>query len=91
MSENLPVADGHLCNMGKMIEEIEGKLRNSVEQVNYHQLSSDRNDLLLLPKLTGHFGIFSPTILQVYFGKTREMVCTLRPLPEGLQFKLPDN
>lgn len=59
MSENLPVADGHLCNMGKMIEEMEGKLRNSVEQV--------------------------------YFGKTREMVCTLRLLPEGLQFKLPDN
>ncbi|KAK8647024.1 hypothetical protein V6N13_120782 [Hibiscus sabdariffa] len=50
MNMNLPVADGHLSNMGKMIEELEGKLRNSLDQV--------------------------------YFGKTREMVCTLRPSNE---------
>jgi len=29
----LAVADGHLCNMGRMIEELEGKLRNSLDQV----------------------------------------------------------
>jgi hypothetical protein len=29
----LAVADGHLVNMGKMIEEMEGKLRNSLDQV----------------------------------------------------------
>ena len=29
----LSVADGHLCNMGKMIEEMESKLRNSLDQV----------------------------------------------------------
>ena len=29
----LPVADGHLCNMGRMIEEMESKLRNSLDQV----------------------------------------------------------
>ncbi|PKA59457.1 putative F-actin-capping protein subunit beta [Apostasia shenzhenica] len=51
VSHDLAVADGHLCNMGKMIEEMEGKLRNSLDQV--------------------------------YFGKTREMVCTLRPPPQG--------
>ncbi|CAA6665138.1 unnamed protein product [Spirodela intermedia] len=47
MSLDLPLEDGHVCNMGKMIEEMEGKLRNSLDQV--------------------------------YFGKTREMICTLRP------------
>ncbi|KAJ0953489.1 putative F-actin-capping protein subunit beta [Helianthus annuus] len=26
------VEDGHLCNMGKMIEELEGKLRNQLDQ-----------------------------------------------------------
>lgn len=56
---DLPVADGHLCNMGKMIEEMEGKLRNSLDQV--------------------------------YFGKTREMVCTLRPPPEVIQHRIPDS
>ena len=33
MNMDLSVADGHLCNMGKMIEEMEGKLRNSLDQV----------------------------------------------------------
>lgn len=58
MNCDFVVADGHLCNMGKMIEEMEGKLRNSLDQV--------------------------------YFGKTREMVCALRPPPEVIQMKLPD-
>ncbi|WMV57234.1 hypothetical protein MTR67_050619 [Solanum verrucosum] len=58
MSMKLSVSEGHLCNMGKMIEEMEGKLRNSLDQV--------------------------------YFGKTNEMVCTLRPPAELVQMKLPD-
>ncbi|XP_044474475.1 probable F-actin-capping protein subunit beta isoform X1 [Mangifera indica] len=58
MNMKLPLADGHLCNMGKMIEEMEGKLRNSLDQV--------------------------------YFGKTREMVCTLRP-PSEVVMKLPSS
>jgi hypothetical protein len=33
MSMTLDVADRHLFNMGKMIEEMEGKLRNSLDQV----------------------------------------------------------
>nr|GEZ28156.1 probable F-actin-capping protein subunit beta [Tanacetum cinerariifolium] len=33
MKADLSVADGHLCNMGKMIEELEGKLRYSLDQV----------------------------------------------------------
>ncbi|KAG0461978.1 hypothetical protein HPP92_020454 [Vanilla planifolia] len=33
MSHDLAMADGHLCNMGKMIEELEGKLRNSLDQI----------------------------------------------------------
>lgn len=33
MTLDLPIAEGHLCNMGKMIEEMEGKLRNSLDQV----------------------------------------------------------
>uniref|UniRef100_A0A7C8YTM9 F-actin-capping protein subunit beta n=1 Tax=Opuntia streptacantha TaxID=393608 RepID=A0A7C8YTM9_OPUST len=57
MSMQLSVADGHLCNMGKMIEEMESKLRNSLDQV--------------------------------YFGKTREMVCNLRPPAELVSMKLP--
>ncbi|KAI3513639.1 hypothetical protein L1887_20976 [Cichorium endivia] len=50
MKSQLSVADGHLCNMGKLIEEIEGKLRYSLDQV--------------------------------YFGKTKEMIWTLRPPTE---------
>lgn len=57
MSADLPIVEGHICNMGKMIEELEGKLRNSLDQV--------------------------------YFGKTREMVCTLRPPPEVIQARIP--
>ncbi|KAL7245793.1 hypothetical protein ACSBR2_001013 [Camellia fascicularis] len=59
MNTDLSVADGHLCNMGKMIEELEGKLRNSLDQV--------------------------------YFGKTKEMVCTLRPPAELVEMRLPDS
>ncbi|CAK9154197.1 unnamed protein product [Ilex paraguariensis] len=59
MDMDFSVAEGHLCNMGRMIEEIEGKLRNSLEQV--------------------------------YFGKTKEMVCTLRPPSELAQMRLPDS
>ncbi|XP_020519210.1 probable F-actin-capping protein subunit beta isoform X2 [Amborella trichopoda] len=29
---DLAVSEGHLCNMGRMIEEMEGKLRNSLDQ-----------------------------------------------------------
>ncbi|ONK65234.1 uncharacterized protein A4U43_C07F35050 [Asparagus officinalis] len=59
MSMDLSTEEGHLCNMGKMIEEMEGKLRNSLDQV--------------------------------YFGKTREMVCTLRPPPEVIQHRMPES
>ncbi|KAM7507958.1 hypothetical protein LguiA_018411 [Lonicera macranthoides] len=59
MNMNLAMTDGHLCNMGKMIEEMEGKLRNSLDQV--------------------------------YFGKTKEMVCILRPPRELLPEELPEN
>lgn len=40
MSMKLSVSDGHLCNMGKMIEEMEGKLRNSLDQVNVFPFGS---------------------------------------------------
>ncbi|KAI3465413.1 hypothetical protein Pfo_022076 [Paulownia fortunei] len=59
MNMELSVAEGHLCNMGRMIEEMESKLRNSLDQV--------------------------------YFGKTKEMVCTLRPPSEIVQTRLPDS
>ncbi|OAY58541.1 probable F-actin-capping protein subunit beta [Manihot esculenta] len=58
MNMDLAIADGHLCNMGRMIEEMEGKLRNSLDQV--------------------------------YFGKTKEMVCTLRP-PAEVVMRLPNS
>ncbi|KAK3230259.1 hypothetical protein Dsin_002140 [Dipteronia sinensis] len=58
MNMDLATEEGHLCNMGKMIEEMEGKLRNSLDQV--------------------------------YFGKTKEMVCTLRP-PSEVVMRLPDS
>ncbi|KAH7838803.1 hypothetical protein Vadar_031345 [Vaccinium darrowii] len=32
MNIDLSVADGHLCNMGMMIEELESQLRNSFDQ-----------------------------------------------------------
>ncbi|KAL5703542.1 hypothetical protein ACHQM5_022078 [Ranunculus cassubicifolius] len=59
MNLDLAIAEGHLCNMGRMIEEMESKLRNSLDQV--------------------------------YFGKTREMVCTLRPPAEVLQLRIPES
>ncbi|KHN17055.1 Putative F-actin-capping protein subunit beta [Glycine soja] len=59
LSGSIRLADGHLCNMGRMIEEMESKLRNSLDQV--------------------------------YFGKTREMVCTLRPPSEVAQMRMPDS
>lgn len=59
MNLDLSTEEGHLCNMGKMIEEMEGKLRNSLDQV--------------------------------YFGKTKEMVCTLRPPSEVVVMRLPDS
>ncbi|RXH88016.1 hypothetical protein DVH24_037661 [Malus domestica] len=50
--------EGHICNMGRMIEEMESKLRNSLDQV--------------------------------YFGKMKEMVCTLRS-PSEVVTRLPDS
>lgn len=41
MNLDLPLEDGHVCNMGKMIEEMEGKLRNSLDQVLIYFLSSN--------------------------------------------------
>ena len=35
MKMKLSVAEGHLCNMGRMIEEMESKLRNSLDQVKF--------------------------------------------------------
>jgi hypothetical protein len=32
--ERLPTDAGHMVNIGTMIEEMEGKLRNSLDQVN---------------------------------------------------------
>lgn len=59
MNMDLSVAEGHLCNMGRMIEEMESKMRNSLDQV--------------------------------YFGKTKEMVCTLRPPAEITQMRMPES
>ncbi|KAG6438200.1 hypothetical protein SASPL_103137 [Salvia splendens] len=58
MNMDLPVDEGHLCNMGRMVEEMESKLRYSLDQV--------------------------------YFGKTKEMICTLRPPSELVQTSLPE-
>lgn len=46
METDLALEHGHLCNMGRLIEEMESKLRNGLDQV--------------------------------YFGKTKEVVFTLR-------------
>ncbi|XP_042475300.1 probable F-actin-capping protein subunit beta [Macadamia integrifolia] len=59
MNMDLSVEDGHLCNMGRMVEEMESKLRYSLDQV--------------------------------YFGKTKEMICTLRPPSEVVQLRIPDS
>ncbi|CAN6484681.1 unnamed protein product [Victoria cruziana] len=58
MALDISVSDGHLCNMGRMIEEMESKLRNSLDQV--------------------------------YFGKTKEMVFTLRRPPDGMLLQRSD-
>lgn len=38
MNMDLSVQEGHLCNMGRMIEEMESKLRNSLDQVIWFSL-----------------------------------------------------
>jgi len=43
----LSVADGHLCNMGRMIEEMESKLRNSLDQVIFLLQDSSFNLILV--------------------------------------------
>ncbi|GJS47271.1 probable F-actin-capping protein subunit beta [Tanacetum coccineum] len=40
MKADLSVEDGHLCNMGKMIEELEGKLRNQLDVKPWRSVSS---------------------------------------------------
>ncbi|KAJ4966736.1 hypothetical protein NE237_018585 [Protea cynaroides] len=58
MNMDLSVEENRLCSMGRMIEEMESKLRYSLDQV--------------------------------YFGKTKEMICTLRPPSEVVQMTMPD-
>lgn len=56
IEETAAVSEGHITNIGQMIEEMEGKLRNSLDQV--------------------------------YFGKTREVVCALRtPVDDTLEIR----
>jgi len=52
MNMDSSVGEGHLCNMGKMIEEMEGKLRNSLDQV---------SSSFLLAKVPTFFLLFSPS------------------------------
>ncbi|GMP80049.1 hypothetical protein CsSME_00035297 [Camellia sinensis var. sinensis] len=40
---------------------------------------------------SGTFNLSGSIRRQVYFGKTKEMVCNLRPPSELLQMRLPDN
>lgn len=87
MKMELAVAEGHLCNMGRMIEELEGKLRNSLDQVIGSHKSESLKTLMCGSK--GLRVVWWKT--QVYFGKTREMVCTLRPPAEIVQMRLPDS
>lgn len=150
MNMELSVAEGHLCNMGRMIEEMESKLRNSLDQAciiinpslnqKYIYLCTDRffctsrcyfhvfiwrvitktslPPLRLLrrilwevtcvfvtskifserPKPENNFYNLSFVwwseifvLFQVYFGKTKEMVCTLRPPSEIVEMRLPDS
>jgi hypothetical protein len=51
MSMTLAVADGHLVNMGKMIEEMEGKLRNSLDQVTVLHWQWKLGQILRSPKV----------------------------------------
>ncbi|RXH88011.1 hypothetical protein DVH24_037656 [Malus domestica] len=80
MNMHLSIQEGHICNMGRMIEEMESKLRNSLDQ--------------LLCFLTCTLTFLHPALQlrlhNVYFGKTKEMVCTLRP-PSEVVMRLPDS
>lgn len=53
MNMDLSIAEGHLCNMGKMIEEMESKLRYSLDQVSLiitdSQYCVNHKTLLSLP------------------------------------------
>jgi hypothetical protein len=41
MEADASMTDGHLCNMGRMIEEMESKMRNGLDQVNFCILRMD--------------------------------------------------
>lgn len=58
MSMRLSVADGHLCNMGRMIEEMESKLRNSLDQVIFLLSDSSFNCILVF-----EFFLFSFSVI----------------------------
>lgn len=104
-----------------MIEEMESKLRNSLDQVmNFYFIMISTNGHYYY-NVTRNFNVSSKaivlciypenfipsivlwnsvmvqkwskfrTFLQVYFGKTKEMVCTLRPPAEIVQTRLPDS
>lgn len=38
MEDTLDVTDGHITNMGRMIEEMESKLRNGLDQVGHIEI-----------------------------------------------------
>lgn len=93
MNMDLSVQEGHLCNMGRMIEEMESKLRNSLDQVRFLPCLSVTwalKALVILYNLNMICSSCTIWIMQVYFGKTKEMVCTLRP-PSEVVMRLPDS
>ncbi len=46
MEADASMTDGHLCNMGRMIEEMESKMRNGLDQVNFCILRMDLKEQL---------------------------------------------
>ncbi|GJT39389.1 probable F-actin-capping protein subunit beta [Tanacetum coccineum] len=66
MKADLSVEDGHLCNMGKMIEELEGKLRNQLDQVYFGKTKEMfklfivfQLHIAMLFQLTATIGVFA--------------------------------
>ncbi|RXH88030.1 hypothetical protein DVH24_037675 [Malus domestica] len=69
------VTKGHICNMGRMIEEMESKLRNSLDQV--------------LCFLTCTLTFLHPA-LQFILGRRKRWFVPLRP-PSEVVMRLPDS
>jgi hypothetical protein len=89
-AEQLPVEAGHMVNIGSMIEHMEGKLRNSLDQVQLRRPRSERtsrSNASVMQSTDNSWRMrWRCATTQVYFQKTREVLSAVRlPVDDTLR------